>query len=275
MAKIAILITVFNRKETTLKCLDFLTKSINEVQNYTFDIYLTDDNCTDGTSQAIKDKFKSVKILTSGGELYWCRGMLLAWNYASRIKNYDFYLWLNDDVILFENAINSLITSSELVNSPAIISGAFRSQFNNVMTYGGMINDRFIIPNGKLQEFDFLNGNLVLIPKIVYENIGMLDGAYHHGMADFDYGLRAKKKGFKLFLTSDYVGYCERHDPIILKCYDSKYPIISRFKFLYAPNGLNPFVNYRFYLKHYSVLKAVYFIIATNLATAFPFLRKK
>lgn len=48
MQTIAILLTVFNRKEKTVKCLQHLNIQL-PLQGYKTDIYLTDDGCTDGT----------------------------------------------------------------------------------------------------------------------------------------------------------------------------------------------------------------------------------
>lgn len=272
MFHIAVLVTVYNRKETTLRCLESLYNSIGNIENHSFDIYLTDDKSYDGTSEAVRQKFPQVNILFGNGNLFWCRGMNQAWKKASTIMNYDFYLWLNDDGILFKSSISILINSAISTNFSAIIGGAFRSKSGNTPTYGGLVNDSFISPNGKLQEFNLLNGNLVLVPRIIYEKIGTLDSHFHHGMGDHDYGLRAKKAGFKLYLTPEYVGYCERHDSAKLKCFDNNYSIINRFQFLYSPPGPNPLVNCKYYLKHYSLLKTANFLFIANLLTAFPFL---
>lgn len=57
MKTIAVLLTAHNRKEKTLLCLDFLFKQ-KQVEEYTIDVYLTDDGSTDGTSEAVKKHFQ-------------------------------------------------------------------------------------------------------------------------------------------------------------------------------------------------------------------------
>lgn len=272
MFHIAILLTVHNRKETTLRCLISLYNALEKVNEHSFDVYITDDKSTDGTVEYVKERFPNVNILFGNGNLFWCRGMIFAWEYASKVKDYDFYIWLNDDVLLFKNSIDALLKSSIVTNQSAIISGAFRSEFNDEPTYGGIIDNRILIPNTKLQEFNILNGNLVLVPRIIYNKIGMLDSHYHHGVGDHDYGLRAKKAGFKLYLTQVYVGYCERHDKIKLKCYNSDYNIFNRFRFLYSPLGPNPIINNKYFFNHYSLLYALNVFFTVNIVTLFPFL---
>ena len=272
MHTIAVLMTVFNRKEVTIRCLRSLFAALNKIKCCEVEIFLTDDKSTDGTSDAVKCAFPQVNIINGNGRLYWNRGMLLAWNFAATKNDFDFYIWLNDDTILFDSAILSLIDSSSVVGHSAIISGAFRSEAVDTPTYGGVQGDRILTPNGELQEFELLNGNLTLIPRDVYNTVGMLDSTFLHGVGDYDYGLRAGKLGIKLYLAPVYVGYCERHDTLRPKCYDHRYSLLTRFKFLYSPLGPNPFANARYYIRHYSFGFAFRFIVTTNLVTTFPFL---
>lgn len=93
MKTIAILLTVFNRKDKTIKCLEKLYEQL-PIEGYEVNIYLTNDGCTDGTPEAVKKRFPQVKIVDSQGNLFWNRGMYMAWETAAKEKDYDFYLWL-------------------------------------------------------------------------------------------------------------------------------------------------------------------------------------
>lgn len=274
MKTIAILLTAHNRKETTLKCLNTLYKNMKQCgSDYNFDIYLTDDGSTDGTFEAIEQNFPSVHLLRGDGSLFWCRGMINSWKSAVSQKQYDYFLWTNDDTILFNNAFDLMFQSNYLSGGNAIIGGAFCSAVDGHVTYGGKTLDGVdLVPNGKLQEFDLLHGNLVLIPKAVYEQVGMLDEAFHHGIGDYDYGLRALKKGIKLYLTPEYVGTCEGH-LAFSKCYDVKYGILQRFKYLYSPLGPNPNEVFIYTSRHYSIFRAIVVYLATLSFVIFPLLK--
>ena len=105
MQTIAVLLTVFNRKDKTLECLKRLYSQL-PINGYQVDVYLTDDGCTDGTSEAVASQFPEVHIIQGSGNLYWNRGMYAAWREAAK-NDYDYYLWLNDDTYVYSNMLIS------------------------------------------------------------------------------------------------------------------------------------------------------------------------
>ena len=73
---IAVLMTVHNRKHETLACLKSLFQA-KIPENYSIEVFLTNDGCTDGTPEEIRLLYPSVHILNGSGELYWNRGMYI------------------------------------------------------------------------------------------------------------------------------------------------------------------------------------------------------
>ena len=64
MIKTAVLLTVYNRKEVTLQGLRSLHKAIAYLrEGYSFDIFMTDDGCTDGTAEAVSKEFSDIHIV--------------------------------------------------------------------------------------------------------------------------------------------------------------------------------------------------------------------
>jgi putative methyltransferase (TIGR04325 family) len=55
-----------------------------------------------------------------------------------------------------------------------------------------------------------MNGNCVLIPAEVATAIGNLDPSFEHAMGDFDYGLRARARGFPIWIAPGFFGTCQR-----------------------------------------------------------------
>lgn len=227
--KIAVLLTCFNRREKTLSCLnslfealdDYNNKSENKIELY---VYLTDDGCTDGTADAVRNNFsdKNITILKGTGNLYWAGGMRFAWNEAlKKHDEWDFYLLLNDDTDLLDNLFEELLDTHkfciENYKQSGIYSGITSSKFDhNKMTYGGSIwKNKFLgtsirlKPIGKLQMCDMTNANILLIAKCVVDKIGIFWEGYSHGKADYDYSIRARKNNIPVIITANFCGRCD------------------------------------------------------------------
>ncbi len=273
---IAIILTVYNRKDVTLKGLEYLYKTIKK-SSFNCDVFMTDDNSTDGTSEAVKSKFPDVNILKGNGSLFWGGGMNYAWNVAAKTKNYDYYIWFNDDSFLFDNAINILLDPIDEVGEDSIICGAFCDSIDNKKaTYGGRLlnNGPFLTPNGTVQEFKYLNGNLVLIPQKVFQKLGYIDSHFRHSMGDYDYGLRALNEGVKLFLAKEFVGICNRHDSNVPKCYNRTLSLRQRLKAINYPVGPDFRARVLYVYRHQGLLPSCLMGGAIILKTIFPLLYK-
>jgi len=216
--QLAVLLTCHNRREKTLESIDSLYK-----QSYppgtTLAIYLVDDGSTDGTAEKIKALYPDVTVLQGDGSLFWNGGMHLA--FAEAIKSdYDFYLWLNDDTVLYESAISLLLSTLHQADSqnhcPVIILGATQDPETKASTYGGLVQRNWwhplkfdlIQPKVDIQVCDTLHGNCVLIPRKVVQIVGNLDPAFKHNLGDYDYGLRARKQGCEIWMVPGYIGTC-------------------------------------------------------------------
>jgi GT2 family glycosyltransferase len=268
---IAVLLTCHNRKDKTLQCLDDLFHQQGLGIDFFVGVFLVDDGSTDGTAEAIKLKFPSVNIIQGDGNLYWNRGMHLAWKTAATTGDFDYYLWLNDDTFLFENAIQTLLRGAQLSNFKSVICGSTLSLESNTISYGGFSKDsKMLIPNGQLQESFAINGNCVLIPKFIFKAIGLLDKRFPHAIGDFEYGLRVRKNHLSSFISEGYVGTCEGSDKLPLWC-SSEAPLHQRIKSLYSPLGnSHPYYYFLFEYKYYGVLKAVKHFLTIHLRLIFP-----
>ena len=249
---IAVLLTSFNRKEKTLSCLEKLFQI-----KYDVDVYLVDDASADGTYDAIVRHYPQVKLIKGTGNLFWNRGMNLAWTEAAK-KNYYFYVWLNDDVQLYDNCFDELFACAKLTNYKAIISGLIESHNKDEIIYGGTDKNKHLLKNNqKLNAITYMNGNVVLIPKQVYDILGNLNPVYHHDLGDVDYGLRAMNKGIGVYTTRQVIASGDKNDICRVRLNHAN--MQQRFKQLYSPLGSNPNINFYFRKKHYGWMHAVFY----------------
>lgn len=268
MQTIAVLLTVFNRKDKTLECLKRLYAQL-PLDGYLVDVYLTNDGCTDGTPEAVKKQFSDVHIINGSGNLYWNRGMYTAWQEAAK-KDYDFYLWLNDDTYVYPKMLCSLLNASSVKDDKTIIVGVTQSLDGKSITYGGRLsNGKIPIPDGNLTSVQYFNGNIVLVPRYVYNKLGNLDYYFTHSKGDFDYGLRASKAGIEMYQVGECLGECDLHETLDKWC-NPKVPFVQRWKILYRPNGMPPKETFHFEKRHFGLIIATFHYLTVHIRCMFP-----
>lgn len=265
--RVAILLTVHNRKVKTLACLSNLYKQ-RFSDKIVFATYLTDDGCTDGTPDEVANKYPDVHIIKGNGNLYWNRGMWTAWKEAAK-EDYDYYFWLNDDTFLYADALERLVSLSQFYSDKAIVVGASEDTKHTHITYGGRINEVIPEPKGQPQEVDYFNGNIVLIPRSVFRVLGNLDFYFTHSKGDFDYGMRAKEAGIKMIQVGEVLGTCDEHERIDKWC-DPEVPFLTRWKAMWMPTGMSPHETFHLEKRHLGFMTASYHFVTILIRCCFP-----
>jgi glycosyltransferase involved in cell wall biosynthesis len=218
-------------------------------------VFVCDDGSQDGTSEMIKSKFPKVNLVKGSGDLFWNGGMNLAWNSALNDDDFDYFIWLNDDTFLLDNAILDLFNDYEKVGKSSIISAAIKKPDSKEFAFGGQNDSGEVIPNGKVQEVVLINGNFVLVPKNIVAQIGVLSQEFTHYLGDYDYGLRAIALGEKCFTSSKYLGECEVN--ALPYWGDKNHSFSKRWELLHSVKGLSIKEYTRFLNKHYGSSKAI------------------
>lgn len=250
--RIAALLTCHNRKSKTYDCLMSLAKGEKKCQ---IDVFLTDDGSTDGTADMIKNEFPKVHLIFGDGNLYWSRGMYSSWKEALK-GDYDYYLWLNDDIILYDTFLEELFECYKIVGGHAIVSGLIEDINKTEIIYGGCNENKQIIKSGnRPNNIMFMNGNVVLVPKSVVDTIGIIDPVFHHDLGDVDYGLSAVENGIKVVSTRIPIGAGYKNNYCRVRKWGVS--INKRFKVLYSPLGSVPSINYYYRKKHFGLLNAI------------------
>lgn len=246
--RIAVLMTCHNRRDKTVECLRALQKQQGRVENeeprtanqkrrtknqepappathdsspatlypppFTLSVFLTDDGCTDGTADAVREVWPEATILQGDGNLYWCGGMRLAWSEAAKTDP-DFYLLLNDDTILLPFALQTLAQLASDHSSRSVAVAAIANQAKKVV-YGGRNGGNFQLLGecDRPLRCDTMNTNCALIPRVVWKACGGFFHKYTHAMGDFDYGLEVNRKGMQVWQAPGILGFCEANSSI-------------------------------------------------------------
>lgn len=247
--KVAAILTCFNRRVKTQKCLESLFQILPDC-----DVFITDDGSTDGTGEMIHQFFPKVHVIPGPGNLFWSRGMFTAWKEAVK-GNYDYYLWLNDDIELYLDFFEELMACNQLEGNNSIITGLVENFEKTEILYGGSDENKNLIQANNLpQKVTHMNGNVVLIPQNVVNTIGIMDPKLHHDLGDVDYGLTAIEHGFGVYTTRKPIAAGYKND----FCRVRKWGVSlkQRLKKLNSPLGSPPAINFYFRKKHFGLMNA-------------------
>lgn len=279
--KISVLITCYNRKQKTLAFLESLVGQ-DAFKKGNVDIFLLDDASSDGTGATVAEKYPFVNIVKGTGNLFWAGGMRTLWKYAMTVNNYDLFFLFNDDVVLFENALENLIMHYTGLNKKGVILiGSTISAETRQITYGGMLFNNLkhwdcyrAIPD----EHNFIscpcgNANVLMVDNATVEKIGIFSDAYTHSFADFDYTLTAYKSGIDVLIAPGYYAYCE-DDHGVNWLSGKYYSLKKRIRYLYSPKGL-AYHEHLYYMKKHFPSDYIASWMKLWLKTFFPILWDK
>ncbi len=246
--RLAVILTCYNRKVQTLACLARL-RACQKPHGMRLDVVLMDDGSTDGTNDAVAETYPDTIILRGDGTLFWNRGMQRAFQWALD-RGYDYYLWLNDDTLLAEDAIERLMATDRTVRQqsrPGIIVGSICDPQTGVQTYGGFVRRQRwrplkfypLAPGTVPIACDVMNANCVLIPSEVAAVVGNFDWTFEHAMGDFDYALRTRQKGFPIWIAPGFFGTC-KVNLTNQQFLDRSLPLSRRFRSIINRKNLPP-----------------------------------
>lgn len=215
--KIAVIVPVFNRRETTLEFL----RQIHEVDSDSVElkIIVVDDGSTDGTTAAIKQNYDDVTVLCGNGNLWWTGAVNMGIRYALESpQKFDSVLIINDDLKLDKKFLINIIKIANKNNNALVSSVTINQDTGDreeVLTAGFVREGRWLGIKGlragepysdkwsDVVECDLLTGASLLVPTAVFNEVGLMDDeGFPHNWGDFEFTLRASLNGFKCLVAT-------------------------------------------------------------------------
>lgn len=225
MVKLHVIVASHNREATTERALRSLNKAA-EAAGIDFDVTLFDDGSSDGTVATARSVVEHIVVLRGDGSAFWAQSMARAERAVlarDDVADADWLMWFNDDVELTVSGLQELMEASTGL-AQGVFVGSTVDRDSGELSYGGLrrrgphpLAFDLVVPSSDPTagiRVDAFNGNVVLIPVGVARAIGPIDGGFSHAFADVDYGMRASREGFPVWVAGGSVGYCSRN-PVV------------------------------------------------------------
>lgn len=216
--ELSIVIVNFNTKEDLKICL----KSIfDSTQIITFEVWVVDNNSSDGSSELVQNQFPNVRLIKNDQNAGFSRANNLALNQIET----PFVLLLNPDTIVqdhvFDNTIAFLkanadagMVSCKLLKKdgtldlacrrsfPSIFDGLCRALGLSMMFPKSRMLARYnltFLAENDISEVDAVNGAFMMVKRAAMAETGLLDEDYFMYMEDLDWCFQFRKHGWKIF----------------------------------------------------------------------------
>jgi len=216
--RVEIVAPVHNRREITLQCL----KSLSGIETTGLDVHIVivDDGSTDGTSDAIRNEYSEVEIVSGDGNLWFTEGTNAGIRAALK-HDPKYILAINDDGIFDSGFLRYLVETADKhprsVIGPLLLlwdmphkifqtapvwetwSGGWRHWYGQTV---------WTIPN-RPWKVSVIVGNCVLIPSEAIREAGLMDSTRFPNFGDAEYTPRLKKMGWKLLIDPRARVFCQ------------------------------------------------------------------
>lgn len=204
--KVFIVVLNFNGRDVIKNCL----RSIFKSSYPSFEVVLVDNNSSDDSFEIARVNFSKAYFIKNEENLGFSAGNNIGIRFALERKA-DYIFLLNNDTEMEADCLSRLVEAAEkLGETPGIFSPViFKGDSREVWFSGGKI--RWLqmktehysgIKTQEFYESGFISGCAMLIPRKVFEIIGLLDEDYFLYWEDADFSYRAERAGFRNYIVS-------------------------------------------------------------------------
>jgi len=266
-ARIAVLVTTHNRHADLATCLTRLSAAC-VYAGIEGDVFLANSGLENFDAQAqLEDTSLTISEIRLPGSYFWASAMRESWlRYESRMNDFKFLLWLNEDTFLDKDSIKRLIREHEKCSDPTVLVGSTRSNSGEA-TYGGWRREKWfdplylehVSPSNVPQACDTFNGNIVFTTPETDLRVGGFPVNYTHLRADLAYGFDCKRRSVEALVAPGNFGTCEPNEEMASYSDFKVIGIRERFRIVLLDPKFGPLREHvRFSLKYGSFMGPLY-----------------
>ena len=220
MIDLSIIIVNWNTKELLRKCLQSV---YNTIRNVTFEIFIVDNNSSDGSAVMVREEFSLAKLIENKRN----EGFARANNKAIRRAKGRYILLLNSDTVVLRQALDKMVEfmskhrgagvlGCKLINKDGSLQ--FSAAWFSIMAMAVLGSD--IVPKAlgrvfkmrkfpgqtyltakdhdRLQEVDWVVGACMLVRREAINEVGLLDENLFLYGEETEWCFRIKKAGWRI-----------------------------------------------------------------------------
>jgi GT2 family glycosyltransferase len=206
---VAVIVLTWNQRELTIACLDSLAALDYPAE--CLRIIVVDNGSTDGTVQAIRERFPRVVILENNENLGFAEGNNVGIRHALQ-GDAEYIMLLNNDTVVAPSMIKELLLVAEADPRVGIVGPKmlYFDQPDVIWCAGNQLDWRrgesirlqAEQPDERLEEFpkevDFITGCAICLRRQVIEQIGLLDSRFFIYYEETDWCIRARAAGWRV-----------------------------------------------------------------------------
>lgn len=206
-----VLILSFNGKDLLEECLSSYLK--NDYEN--FNIVLIDNGSTDGTKEYVEANFPDVYVHRTDVNLKYSGGFNFGLEYAFQENKADLVLITNNDVKADSGIVSALADTMGRHKDAGFVTGKvyYHEQPDLLQTIGKAGDEVFWrgknlsgkqIDKGQFEEemeLTWCDDIFWMVRRELYEITGGYDTEFAFQAEDFDWQVRAKEAGFKIYYS--------------------------------------------------------------------------
>ncbi len=215
MARVSIIIPVFNAPGLTGRCL-------NALGNGGFEVVVVDDGSTDATARCLAAFAKRLKVLRHCVN----RGFAASCNDGAAAASGEYLVFLNNDTLPKPGWLEALVGYADHHPAAAIVGGKLLYPDNTVQHAGVVVcQDRYPrhlytgFPAGhpavnKSRRFQIVTAACMLVRRAAFEEAHGFDTGYRNGFEDVDFCLRLGESGYEVhYCAGSVVEHLESVSP--------------------------------------------------------------
>ena len=210
---VGIVILTCNQRGLTLDCLH----SLFQMEYKNWFIVLVDNASTDGTAQAVRDKFPGVRIIVNSANLGVAGGRNVGAIFVLE-QGVDYILFLDNDTLVDPEFLKELVKVVESDSTVGAIGpkiyyfgyplllchaiGVFYPYIYQHRSLGG--NKIDVGQFNCLSKVDWISGCAGLYNTHIFKKVGLFDEIFSpYGPEDVDFSLRITKAGYRLAFSPE------------------------------------------------------------------------